>query len=52
MVRGRRASAMRYGDPRVRALLATLLAFRLPQGFANREFRDRIEPLLERDAGA
>ena len=33
----RRVSTLRFGDPRVQALLATLLAFRLlPVGFANR----------------
>ena len=43
----RRASAMRFGDPRVQALLATLLVFRLlPEGFANREFREHVAPLL------
>ena len=39
---------MRFRDPRVQVLLATLLAFRLlPGGFANREFREHVEPLLE-----
>ena len=43
----RRASALRFGDPRVQVLLATLLAFRLlPEGFANRGFRERVGPLL------
>ena len=47
VVDDRRASAMRFGDPRVQALLATLLAFRLlPEGFANREFREHVGPLL------
>ena len=48
----RRASAMRFGDPRVQALLATLLAFRLlPEGFANRDFREHVGPLLGPQAG-
>ena len=47
VVDDRRASALRFGDPRVLALLATLLAFRLlPEGFANREFREHVGPLL------
>ena len=53
VVDDRRASALRFGDPRVQALLATLLAFRLlPEGFANREFREHAGPLLGPDAGA
>ena len=47
VVDDRRASAMRFGDPRVQALLAILLVFRLlPEGFANREFREHVGPLL------
>ena len=47
VVDDRRTSALRFGDPRVQALLAALLAFRLlPEGFANREFRERVGPLL------
>ena len=43
----RRVSALRFGDPRVQALLATLLAFRLlPVGFANRQLREYAAPLL------
>ena len=39
---GQRASALRFGDPLVQALLAALLAFRvLPDGFQNRNLRDR-----------
>ena len=53
VVDDRRASALRFGDPRVQALLATLLVFRLlPEGFANREFREHVGPLLGPDAGA
>ena len=42
-----RASALRFGDPRVQALLAALLSFRvLPDGFRNRDLRETVAPLL------
>lgn len=42
-----RASALRFGDPRVHALLAALLAFRvLSLGFQNRDLRTHVAPLL------
>lgn len=42
-----RASALRFGDPRVLALLAALVLFRLlPQGFANRDLRQHMAGLL------
>lgn len=42
-----RASALRFGDPRVLVLLAALLIFRLlPQGFANRDLRPHLAVLL------
>lgn len=42
-----RASALRFGDPRVQALLAALLVFRLlPRGFSNRELREHLAPIL------
>jgi len=41
-----RASALRFGDPRVLALLAALVLFRLlPQGFTNRDLREQLAPL-------
>ena len=41
-----RASSLRFGDPRVQSLFAALVAFRLlPQGFANRDLRERVAPL-------
>jgi len=47
LVDGQRASALRFGDPRVQALLAALLAFRvLPDGFQNRDLRETVAPLL------
>ena len=43
---GQRASALRFGDPRVQALLAALLRFDLlPAGFRNRELREAFAPL-------
>ena len=38
---------MRFGDPRVQALLAALLSFRvLPEGFQNRDLRETVSPLI------
>ena len=49
----RRVSALRFGDPRIQALLAALLTFRLlPMGFANRELREQVAPLLDVSADA
>ena len=43
---GQRASALRFGDPRVQALLAALLRFDLlPAGFRNRDLREAVAPL-------
>ncbi|MYD87423.1 MAG: hypothetical protein F4018_05565 [Acidobacteria bacterium] len=43
---GQRASTLRFGDPRVQALLAALLRFDLlPAGFRNRELREAVAPL-------
>lgn len=48
---GRRVAALRFADPRVHALLAALVVFRLlPNGFANRDLRAHIAPLLGRRA--
>ena len=45
-INGQRASALRFGDPRVQALLAALLRFDLlPAGFRNRELREAVAPL-------
>lgn len=42
-----RASALRFGDPRVLALFAALVLFRLlPEGFANRDLRQHVAALL------
>ncbi len=49
----RRVAALRFGDPRVQVLLAALLIFRLlPMGFANRDLRQHVAPLLGVDAEA
>ena len=41
------APGLRFGDPRVLALLAAIVDFRLlPQGFANRDLREYVAPLL------
>ena len=47
VVERQRASALRFADPRVQALLAAIASFRLlPGGFANRELRETLAPLL------
>jgi len=51
IVHGQRAPALRFGNPRVTALLSALLAFRLlPRGFTNRDLREHVAPLLGFDA--
>jgi hypothetical protein len=46
-VSGQRASALRFADAAVQALLSALLVFRLlPWGFSSRELRDHWAPLL------
>lgn len=45
-----RASALRFGNSRVLALLAALVFFRLlPRGFTNRELREQVAGLLGKD---
>jgi hypothetical protein len=52
-VNGQRASALRYGDATVMALLSALLLFRLlPRGFANSELKEHLAPLLGEDPDA
>ena len=47
VVQGQRVSALPFADPRVQALLSVLVLFcLLPQGFANKEVRERLAPLL------
>jgi hypothetical protein len=46
-VNGQRASALRFAEPAVQALLGALLIFRLlPEGFSNRLLREHWAPLL------
>ena len=46
---GQRASALRFGDPRVMALLQALTGFtHLPRGFHNRDLRPHVAALLGR----
>ena len=46
LIDGQRASALRFGDPRVQSLLAALLRFDLlPRGFRDRELREAVAPL-------
>jgi hypothetical protein len=45
-----RASALRFADPRVQALLSVLVMFRLlPEGFSNAELREPLAQLLGLD---
>lgn len=47
VVNGQRAPALRFTDPRAQALLAAIVIFRLqPDGFANRDLRAHLAPLL------
>ena len=46
-VDGQRASGLRFGDPRVLALLAAVLLFHLlPRGFSNKDLREKMAQLL------
>ena len=52
-VEGQRASALRFGQARVMALLAAIAMFRfLPRGFSNADLRDKLAVLLCRPPGA
>ncbi len=47
LIDGQRAPALRFADPRVQALFAAIVVFRLlPDGFANRDLRAHLAPLL------
>jgi hypothetical protein len=49
---GQRVSALRFGDPRVMALLQAITGFtHLPGGFRNRDLRPQVEALLGRPYG-
>ena len=46
VIDGQRASALRFGDPRVQSLFAALLRFDLlPHGFRNRDLRETVAAL-------
>jgi hypothetical protein len=46
-IQGQRASALRFDDPRVQALLSVIVLFALlPQGFANKDLREPLAHLL------
>ena len=50
VVNGQRAAGLRFGDPRVHALLAAVAISRLqPDGFANRHLREHVAELLGLD---
>jgi len=50
---GQRIPALRFGDPRVLALLQALCGFaHLPAGFRNRDLRPQVAALLGRDLAA
>jgi hypothetical protein len=51
-VHRQRAAGLRFGDPRVMALLSALLVFRLlPRGFSNKDLRAHVGPLLGLEPG-
>jgi hypothetical protein len=50
---GQRVSALRFGDPRVMALLQAIIGFaHLPRGFRNRDLRSQVEALWGRPYSA
>jgi len=53
LIDGQRVSALRFGDPRVMALLQAILGFtHLPRGFRNRDLRPQVEALWGRPYSA
>ncbi len=53
IVAGQRVSALPFADPRTQALLSVLVLYcLLPQGFANKDMRERLAPLLGLDPSA
>jgi hypothetical protein len=51
-INGQRASALRFADARVQALMQALLLFvLLARGFSNRDLREHLAPLLGLDPG-
>ena len=53
VVNHQRVAALRFGDPRVQALLSAIVLFAfVPRGFTHREVRDRLAALLGMDPSA
>ena len=53
VVTGQRVSALRFGDPRVMALLQAIIGFtHLPRGFRNRDLRPQVEAFWGRPYSA
>jgi hypothetical protein len=53
VVNHQRVAALRFGDPRVQALLSAIVLFAfVPRGFSHREVRHRLAALLGLDSGA
>ncbi|MDQ2828896.1 MAG: hypothetical protein M3Y74_07590 [Chloroflexota bacterium] len=53
VVDGQRVSALSFADPRAQALLSVLVLYcLLPQGFANKDVREHLAPLLGLDPSA
>ena len=53
VVNDQRASALRFGEPRVQALLSALVSFRLlPRGFSHRDLKAQLALLAGADAAA
>ena len=53
VVDGQRVPALRFDHPATQALLVALVALRLlPKGFANRDLREHLAPLLGKDPSA
>ena len=51
VVNERRVSALRFGDPRIQAVLAAILLYAfLPMGFNNRQMREAVAQLLVSEA--
>jgi len=53
VINRQRVAALRFGDPRVQALLSAIVLFAfVPRGFTQRQFRERVAALRGLDSGA
>jgi hypothetical protein len=53
VIAGQRVAALRFGDPRVQALLSAIVLFAfVPRGFTRRQVQDQLAALLGLDPGA